>query len=150
MPPFVIIASLYPLGPLRVTGSFLKSIRSLFLSSFDISLTFLSGSMPESSIITGIIFAGKSLFIEFLNCLFFASSNSLRILLSKASCVRAGFKSIYMSRGCLIRLCLIDALADKIIGPLTPKCVKSISPKSSYSFFLPLYMEIAVFLSESP
>ena len=41
-----------PLGPLRVTGSFLKSIRSLFLSSFDISLTFLSGSMPESSIIT--------------------------------------------------------------------------------------------------
>ena len=42
------------------------------------------------------------------------------------------------------------ALADKIIGPLNPKCVNNISPKSSYNFFLPFVILIATFFKESP
>ena len=120
------------------------------LSPFEISLTFLSGSIPDSPIITGIIFDGSNLFIEFLNCLFFASSNSRNIRLSSASYESAGLRSINICSGFFIVFCFIAALADKISGPLTPKCVKSISPKSSYSFFLPSYIVTKTFFKDKP
>ncbi len=41
-------------------------------------------------------------------------------------------------------------LSSMISGPLTPKCVKSISPSSSKIFFLPTRALTRTFLSESP
>ena len=78
-PPFVIIASLKSRSPVIVSGIFLNRCNRFCLCSLDISFTFVSGSMPDNAIITGIIFAGSKCPREFLNCLFFISSNSLKI-----------------------------------------------------------------------
>ena len=59
IPPWVIIASAKDLVPVTVMGNALISIPNAFLSSLPISLAFFSGEIPDSSIITGISFAGN-------------------------------------------------------------------------------------------
>ena len=139
MPPFVIIASLYPLGPLRVTGSFLKSIRSLFLSSFDISLTFLSGSMPDQKTqLSPESFLQAKACLSILKLLVFASSNSLRILLSKASCV-SRFKSTITCQRLLIGFACQCTRRQNHRAADPRKCVKSISQnphKASFCHYI--------------
>ena len=123
-PPFVMIASLKSRSPFNVNGKALISRTNFSRSSFVISFTFLSGSIPDNPIMTGIIFAGKSFPMEFLNCLFFASSKSFNTRLSNCSSVNAGFKSISIARGSFAISGLIIALAVRINGPLTPKMRK--------------------------
>ena len=59
IPPWVMIASAKDLVPVTVMGNALISMPKVFLSSLLISLTFFSGEIPDSSIITGISFAGN-------------------------------------------------------------------------------------------
>ena len=73
-----------------------------------------------------------------MNSLFFPSKKSLCILLSSFSCCNAGFKSItsciFPSFKRFSTFLYLSKCADElnIVGPDTPKCVNSISPKSSY------------------
>ena len=66
-----------------------------------------------------------------LNCLFFPSSNSRKSLASSCSAVSAGFRSILAVRYFFFNSFPTFALADNTSGPVIPKCVNIISPKSS-------------------
>ena len=138
IPPEVIIASSIGLNLSIFISNFFRISTSFCLSFLVISLTFLSGFIPDNSMITGIIFLGNSLSKLFLNSLFFSSLKSLKILSSNFSVVKAGFKSIdntifpffiRLSTSLYLSKC---AELLNIVGPDTPKCVNSISPKSSY------------------
>ena len=103
-------------------------------SSLEMSWIFFSSGIPPSSSITGVRDDGKSTPITFLNCLFGPASNSRRILASNCSLVSAGFRSRYTDSspfGAFASFAPMWALADRIIGPVTPKWVNIISPKSS-------------------
>ena len=115
-------------------SKFLRSFTSLCLSSLVTSLTFFSGLIPDCITITGISFLGSSSSNEFLNALFCSFEKSLNILSSSCSSVIAGFKSMLNLTVLSLTIPVITLLALNITGPLTPKCVKSISPKSVNTF----------------
>ena len=106
--------------------------------------------MPLRFMMTGISLAGYRWVSEFLNCLFLLSEKSRRILSSRCSLVSAGLRSMTSRRGCFLMALAANELALRSSGPLTPKCVNSISPKSRYSSFLPAYMAASTFLRDSP
>ena len=70
------------------------SAKLVLFNPFVIKLTFFSGSMPESLIITGSNLLGNKSEIAFLNCLLILASKSRNTRVSSCSTVRAGFKSI--------------------------------------------------------
>ena len=92
-PPRVMMASLKLLVPVTVSGRFLISLTKAVLSSLVIALTFFSGSIPDSFIITGINLEGKRPPKIFLKDLLSPSSKSLKTLLSSCSSERAGLRS---------------------------------------------------------
>ena len=101
---------------------------------------------------SGINFNGNKSGKTFFNCLFFALSKSLKSLASSFSLSRAGFRSITSLSFLFLSInsTTVYELADIKVGPLTPKCVNSISPKSVYILLPSSYMLTATFLSESP
>ena len=68
-PPEVTIASFNGRSALISRVRFLSNSKSPFLSSLDIWLTALSGGIPESFTITGIIFRGSKSDSEFMKIL---------------------------------------------------------------------------------
>ena len=92
-------------------------------------LHFSSGGMPDRRTTTGIIFCGNNSSSELLKLRFLFFSKSRKRRWSSCSEVSAGFKSsvtVYLPDD-IWRMC---ALALKIVGPESPKCVNSSSPKS--------------------
>ena len=94
IPPDVMIASSMERVPtMSKRRSFIRHARRK-RSSFVTELTFLRGSIPESSTITGISFLGKSASRELTKSLFIFSEKSRNIRFESSSTVRAGFVSI--------------------------------------------------------
>ena len=128
-PPEVTIASVTGLVPHTETGNALKSRKSAWRCSLVMEFTFVSGAMPDSFIRTGIIAFPARSPRAFAKSRFMYFSKSRKSLASSFFSSSAGFKSI--SKRYLHspkrRIC---ALAESTKGPLTPKCVNSISPCS--------------------
>ena len=144
------IASLYPRSPVTVSSNSFMQDKNLSRSSLVISWIRFSGSIPHNPYITPTSLDGRKDGSTLRNCLLALASNSLRILTSSCSFDRAGFRS-RISFTCFSRIFLAQTLlAVRINGPVTPKWVNIISPKSSYNRFFPSRILMETFLSDSP
>ena len=134
-PPEVTMAFSTGIGAVTLTVQCFKSVRTRSRCARVMSCTFSCGGVPERSMNSSIIFCGRgapsTLQKSLLAC--FSKSDSKR--LSSICSSSAGLRSI-SSRYCFLSKCRMCALAERMSGPLTPKCVKSISPKSEWIFLL--------------
>ena len=127
--------------------TFAKKINSI---SYGEAVKLLAGraGMPERSMTTGMSFCGSSASSALVKSRLMFSEKSRSRRSSSFSGVSAGFKSISIrqeetSSG-------RQALAERMSGPETPKCVKSISPCSRYKTLSPRRSVSPTFRNDSP
>ena len=158
IPPRVIIASSIGLNPLIVISKHFITRIKFSLSCLVISLILFSFLIFAFLITGSIIFLGNNSFKLFIICLFLNLSKSLSKRRFNFSSFRAGFKSIcnfifpFFNNSSTFLYLNICAELLNIVGPDTPKCVNSNSPKSSYIFlfFSSSTIFIEIFLKDNP